>query len=93
MIAAAPTATEPYFYRTAAGAELDLVLRLTGDAIWAIEIKRTTAPKVSRGFHLAVDDIKADRKILVYAGEREVPAGDGLRALPLARAMDQLRNL
>lgn len=93
LIAAAPVATEPYFYRTAAGAELDLVLRLPGDAIWAIEIKRTTAPKVSRGFHLAVDDIKADRKILVYAGEREVPAGDGLRAMTLATAVDQLRNL
>jgi predicted AAA+ superfamily ATPase len=93
LIAAAPTATEPYFYRTSAGAELDLVLRLPGDAIWAIEIKRTTAPKVSRGFHLAVDDIKADRKILVYAGEREVSAGDGLRAMPLATAVDQLRNL
>jgi predicted AAA+ superfamily ATPase len=93
LIAAAPTGTEPFLYRTAAGAELDLVLRLPGDDIWAIEIKRTTAPKVSRGFHLAADDIKADRKILVYAGEREVPAGDGLRAMPLATAVGQLRNL
>jgi len=93
LIAAAPAGTEHFFYRTAAGAELDLVLRLPGNAIWAIEIKRTTTPKVSRGFHLSVDDIKADRKILVYAGEREVPAGDGLRAMPLATAVEQLRNL
>lgn len=93
LIAAAPTGTEPFFYRTAAGAELDLVLRLPGDDIWAIEIKRTTAPKVSRGFHLAVNDIKADRKILVYAGKHEVPAGDDLRAMPLATIVDQLRNL
>ena len=93
LIAAAPTGTEPYFYRTSAGAELDLVLRLPGSEIWAIEIKRTTAPKVSRGFHLAVDDIKADRKMLVYAGERDVPAGDGLRAMPLASAVGQLHNL
>lgn len=93
LIAAAPVGTEHFFYRTAAGAELDLVLRLPGNAIWAIEIKRTTAPKVSRGFHLSVDDIKADRKILVYAGEQDVPAGDGLRAMPLATAVEQLRNL
>lgn len=93
LIAAAPIGTEHFFYRTAAGAELDLVLRLPGNATWAIEIKRTTTPKVSRGFHLSVDDIKADRKILVYAGEREVPAGDGLRAMPLATAVEQLRNL
>lgn len=93
LIAAAPIGTEHFFYRTAAGAELDLVLRLPGNATWAIEIKRTTTPKVSRGFHLSVDDIKADRKILVYAGEREVPAGNGLRAMPLATAVEQLRNL
>lgn len=93
LIAAAPIGTEHFFYRTAAGAELDLVLRLPGNATWAIEIKRTTTPKVSRGFHLSVDDIKADRKILVYAGEREVPAGDGLRAMPLAAAVEQLHNL
>lgn len=93
LIAAAPTGTEPFFYRTAAGAELDLVLRLPGDDIWAIEIKRTTAPKVSRGSHLAINDIKAHRKILVYAGKHEVPAGDDLRAMPLATVVDQLRNL
>lgn len=93
LIAAAPTGTEPFFFRTAAGAELDLVLRVPGQGIWAIEIKRTSAPKVSRGFHLAVADIKADRKMLVYAGEREVPAGDGLRAMPLAAALGQLRHL
>ena len=86
LIAAAPDGTEPFFYRTSAGAEIDLVLRLPGDRIWAIEIKRTTAPKVSRGFHMGADDIEADRKLLVYAGERDVPAGDDLRAVPLASA-------
>lgn len=91
LIACAPTGTEPYFYRTAAGAELDLVLRLPGNETWAIEIKRTTTPKVSRGFHLAVEDIGADRKLLVYAGEHEVPASNGLRAVPLARAIEHLR--
>jgi len=93
LIAAAPPGTEPFFYRTAAGAELDLVLRLPGNEIWAIEIKRTTAPKVSRGFHLAVDDIRADRKTLIYAGDQNIPAGNALRAMPLATAVAQLRAL
>ncbi|WP_349039118.1 ATP-binding protein [Pseudotabrizicola sp. 4114] len=90
LIAAAPAGTETFFYRTSAGAELDLVLRLPGGEIWAIEIKRTTAPKVSRGFHLAIEDINADRHILVFAGDREVPLGDGLRAMPLDVAVEQL---
>ena len=92
LIAAAPAGTEPFFYRTAAGAELDLVLRLPGDDLWAIEIKRTTLPKVSRGFHLAVEDIRAERRLLVYAGEHEVPLADGTRAMPLAAALGQLRQ-
>ncbi len=92
LISAAPTGTEPCFYRTAAGAELDLVLRLPGGGIWAVEIKRSTAPKVSRGFHLAAEDIGADQKILVYAGKRDVPAGNGLRAMPLAAAIGLLRG-
>jgi len=92
LIAAAPIGTEPFFYRTSAGAELDLVLRLPGGETWAIEIKRTTAPKVSRGFHLAIEDIKASRRIMVYAGNREVPLGASLRAMPLAAAAALLRS-
>lgn len=93
LIAAAPSGTAPFFYRTSAGAELDLVLRLPTGEIWAIEIKRTTAPKVSRGFHLAVEDIGADRRILVYAAEHQVPAASGLRAMPLAAAIRLLRAI
>jgi predicted AAA+ superfamily ATPase len=92
LIAAAPNGTEPYFYRTSAGAEIDLVLRFPTGEIWAIEIKRTTAPKVTRGFHTGAQDITANRKVLVYAGEREVPAGEGLRATPLAAAICLLRE-
>lgn len=86
LLAAAPAGTEPYFYRTSAGAELDLVLRLPAGDIWAIEIKRTTAPKVSRGFHTSAEDIKANRKFLVYAGQQDVPVAKDIRALPLDQA-------
>ena len=91
LIAASPAGTEPYFYRTSAGAELDLLLRLPDGTIWALEIKRTTAPKVSRGFHQAVEDINADQKILVYAGDQDIPAKDGLRAMPLSKVVEKLR--
>ena len=90
LLAAAPVGTEPFFYRTSAGAELDLVLRLPNGDIWAIEIKRTTAPKVSRGFHAGAEDIGATRKLLVYAGAQEVPVATDIRALPLARAIEML---
>jgi predicted AAA+ superfamily ATPase len=92
LIAAAPEGTEPYFYRTSAGAELDLILRLPGGEVWAIEIKRATAPKPSRGFHIAVEDIRATRRLLVYAGAHEVPVGQNTRALPLAATVKLLRE-
>jgi len=93
LLAAAPTGTEPFFYRTSAGAELDLVLRLPGGDIWAVEIKRTTAPKVSRGFYVGAEDIKASRKLLIYAGEHDVPVAEGVRAMPLEQGIGLLRAL
>jgi len=93
LLATAPTGTEPFFYRTSAGAELDLVLRLPGGDIWAVEIKRTTAPKVSRGFYVGAEDIKASRKLLIYAGEHDVPVAEGVRAMPLEQGIGLLRAL
>ncbi len=93
LLAAAPAGTEPFFYRTSAGAELDLVLRLPGGDIWAVEIKRTTAPKVSRGFHTGAEDVKANRKLLIYAGERDVPVAEDIRAIPLEQGVGLLRAL
>tara|TARA_R110002012_G_scaffold106972_2_gene248559 strand:- start:662 stop:1825 length:1164 start_codon:yes stop_codon:yes gene_type:complete len=93
LLAAAPTGTEPFFYRTSAGAELDLVLRLPGGDIWAVEIKRTTAPKVSRGFYVGAEDVKASRKLLIYAGEHDVPVAEGVRAMPLEQGIGLLRAL
>ena len=93
LLAAAPAGTEPFFYRTSAGAELDLVLRLPSGDIWAIEIKRTTAPKVSRGFHTGAEDIKANRKLLIYAGKRDVPIAKNVRAMPLEQGVGLLRAL
>lgn len=55
LIAAAPRGTQASFYRSSAGAEIDLLLQLPGGEIWAIEVKRTTSPKVTRGFHIAAE--------------------------------------
>lgn len=93
LIAAAPPGSEAYFYRSSGGAELDLVLAMPGGAIWAIEIKRTTTPRVTRGFHIAVEDVGATQRILVYAGDKEVPISDTLRAMPLQIAMARLQAL
>ncbi len=92
LISAAPRGTEASFYRSSAGAEIDLVLKLPGGALWAIEVKRTTSPKVSRGFHIASDDLSAQHRILVYAGDQNVPVGGDARAMPLMDALERLSS-
>lgn len=92
LISAAPRDTEASFYRSSAGAEIDLVLKLPGGTLWAIEVKRTTSPKVSRGFHITSDELNAQHRVLVYAGDKDVPVGDDARAMPLMDALQRLSS-
>ncbi len=66
-------ATKASFYRTAAGAEIDLILEFPNNKIWAIEIKSGLAPKVTKGFYHALDDIKPDESFVVYGGNDRYP--------------------
>jgi len=61
------------YYRTSSQAEIDLVLEGPRGEIWAIEIKRSIAPKLSKGFHFACEDIKATRKFVIYSGNERFP--------------------
>ena len=92
LIAAAPRGTEASFYRSSAGAEIDLILKLPDQTLWAIEIKRTTSPKVARGFHIATEELDVAERLLVYAGDRDVPGQAVLRAMPLDQAIKKIRD-
>ncbi len=70
------------YYRTAGGADVDLVVRLGGD-LWAVEIKHSSAPKVSRGFHSACEDLRPNRRCVVYAGEESFPLSADIKAMTL----------
>lgn len=83
MIAAAPEGTQANFYRTAAGAEIDLLLTLPGGALWAVEVKRSLAPTVERGFHQACADLKPERRIVIYPGSESYPLREGVEVMPL----------
>jgi predicted AAA+ superfamily ATPase len=90
LIANAPDGTEAHFYRTSAGAEIDLLLTLPGQRRWAIEIKRSLTPKLDRGFYGARQDIGAERSLVVYAGSETYPIGDRITALSLRALAGQL---
>lgn len=86
LIAASPEGTAANFYRTAAGAEIDLLLTPPGEKPWAIEIKRSLAPKLEKGFHLACEDLQPTKRIVVYPGEESYPLPGNVAAMSLPTA-------
>lgn len=84
LLAAAPHA-QASFYRTSHGAEADLVLQLRNGQTWVIEIKRSSAPTVSKGFYLAATDVGATRKLLVAPVDASYRMRDDIEVMsPLA---------
>lgn len=81
----------PGFYRTAAGAEIDLVLDWHGGETWAIEIKRNAVPTPRKGFYSALEDVKPDRAFVVYPGTRRFPITRGVEALGLPDIASEIR--
>lgn len=92
LIAAAPRSTAANFYRTSNGNEIDLLLTLPGGKLWAVEIKRSSAPKAERGFHLACAELKPAKRFVVYPGSERFPIGADTEAIGLAALAKELEN-
>ena len=69
-----------HFWATHGGAELDLLL-VRGAKRAGIEIKRTSAPKVTRSMRIAIDDLGLDEAVVVHAGRESYPLGERVRAV------------
>lgn len=83
LIGSAPRGTDAHFYRTSNGNEIDLVLTLPGGDLWAVEVKRSSSPKIERGFHLACEDLKPKRRFVVYPGNERFELEGGTEAISL----------
>lgn len=90
LIAAAAERRTPYFYRTEDGAEIDLLFERAGKPEIAIEIKRSSAPALSRGFHGARETLKVKESYLVHGGTDTWPENDGVTAIGLVELMRRL---
>lgn len=96
LLNAAPINTTSGFYRTSNGAEVDLLLDMPGQGVWAIEVKRGPAAKPRRGFYSACEDLQPARKFMVHARADRFPIGDGVEAMglgELARLLAALRRV
>lgn len=68
IISNLPQGVTPWFYRTSAGAEIDLVLEFNHQKRFAIEIKHSLSPTLTKGFYLGCEDINATQRFVVYTG-------------------------
>jgi predicted AAA+ superfamily ATPase len=93
LLALAPPDCEAFFYRSAAGAEIDLLVQRPGGERWAIEIKRSLSPKLERGFHTACADVQPTHKWLVYPGEARYRVGPDVWAVSPAELAQGLASL
>jgi hypothetical protein len=93
LLSSLPIGVTPWFYRTAAGAEIDLVIEKNSGERYAIEIKRSQAPSVSKGFHLGCEDIKATKRFIVYPGKERFPLTKEIIVTPLLDLMNELKNM
>jgi predicted AAA+ superfamily ATPase len=91
VIVAAPDA-EASFYRTAHGAEADLVLAFRVGETWVVEIKRSSAPSVSKGFHLAARDVGAHRKFVIAPVAEPYPLREGVVVMPPLAFVEMLAS-
>jgi uncharacterized protein len=91
LISAAGHRAQACFYRTSNGAEVDLMLNWPGGGSWAVEVKRSAAPRLERGLRSALADLEPERAFIVYPGEEPFPLGTGVEAIGLAELCEQTR--
>lgn len=84
LVAAAPPRTVPLFYRSAAGAEIDLLLEMPGHGLWAIDIKRGLSALPEKGFYIACNDVKPAKRFVVNSGSERYSISKGVEVIGLA---------
>ena len=70
------------FYRTAAGAELDLVVKADRRPLVGYEMKYSLEPSLSKGFWNSIADLAIEETCVVYPGEVAWPLRDGVEVVP-----------
>jgi len=78
------------FYRTKGGAEIDLIIDFGTGELWAVEIKRSSAPTIAKGFHIACEDLKPTQKYAVYGGNERFPMSGGIQIISLTEIMHEI---
>lgn len=90
LLSCVPPRTESYFYRTQAGAEVDLVLEFRNGETWVVEIKRGLSPDLSPGFYNSIEDLQPAKSFVVYRGDDRFRINPGVEMISLPLLMETL---
>ena len=85
VLAMVPSGSQAFFFRTSAGAEIDLVLVDRGGQRTAVEAKFSSAPTLAKGFWHGYRDLACRRGFAIYPGCERYPLGQGVEALPISQ--------
>ena len=90
------TPGEYYFWRTQAGAELDLLIIKDGKRL-GFEFKYADAPRVTKSMRVALEDLKLDQLIIIYPGDKTFPLDTsitvhGLESIDIQKAAEYLSS-
>lgn len=91
IIAQLPYNIQPYFYRTADGSELDLLLVRGGNPVLGIEIKYSNSPKLSRGSYIAQQDLGDIPFIVVTPSADDYKMTDNIQVCSLLTLNENLK--
>lgn len=81
-----------FFYRTSAGAEVDLVLEYPSKFLIAVEIKKSLTPKITKSLHEAIETLKPSKTFIIYSGEDQYYLSDKIEVISLAKFLYLIHN-
>lgn len=89
-----PSRAKASFYRTSAGSEIDLLLEMPNNqGLWAIEVKLSSSAKPTKGFYLAINDLKPAKAFIVYLGNMSYFLDSRIEVIPLYELIERIKNL
>lgn len=92
ILARLPLGVQPYFYRTSAGAEIDLLLEKGGKPFIAIEIKASSSPKLTKGFHMSCNDLNIEHRFIIALIDTPYPTKHDIEVIGI-KQIDQVLSL
>lgn len=84
---------EMYFYRTQDGAEIDLLIRRNDQWLAAAEIKFSSAPILTRGTYIAMEDLEIPMLHVIVPKDENYPLAKNVRVIGLKGFLEYLTNL